>query len=543
MGPDDRHARLAATLRLAAAAAAVAVFAADPSEHPGRRPFAHAVLGAFAVYTAVTWLLAARRGRSVRTSLLPWIDVAWVTLAVAVSQATSAIFFPLYLFAILSASFWGGARQGLATSAVSAVAFAFVGGATAPPGVDLRLFLVRPAYLLVLGALVAVWVGREVGSRARLALLRDVTALATGERALEAMIGRFLELVRAHFEADSCRLVVADPRGGPWTRVAVRGRAVDPRPTPLPPDLARALLPEPAGAILVARSATGYVEVLPEGDGPAGATDPAVGAALLAALDARALVSVPFRYHASAPARLHVERRLPRDFDASDGAFLRQVVDQAVPLFENLRLVERLVDDAARDERRRIALDLHDSVIQPYLGLRLGLAAARNALATGRADEGGALVARLLELADAEIEALRGYARELRVDCGGPEPAIRRFCRRFSEATGIEVEVAPLPVLDDRLGPEVVQLVAEALSNVRRHTRATRAAVRFAADEGRVRVTIENDGAPPDPPPFLPRSLAERAASLGGRLVVEHPAAGTTAVNVELPLAAGGTAR
>lgn len=540
MGAEVRNARLAAALRLVAAAAAAAVFAVDPSEHPARRPFAHGVLAAFAVYAAITWFLAVRRGRTVRASVLPWIDVAWVTLAVAVSQATSGIFVPLYLFAVLSATFWGGERPGLAVAGASAVAFAFVGGATAPHGVDLRLFLVRPAYLLVLGVLVAVWVGREVRARARLALLRDVTALSSEERALGPMLGRFLELVRAYFDADSCRIVVADTRSGTWTRVAVRGRGPDAGPTPLPPELARPLLPEPADAILVARSAAGYVEIHPADDGAPGAVDPAAGAALLAALDARTLLSVPFRYHASAPARLHVERRATRDFDADDAEFLRHVVGQAVPLFENLRLVDRLAEEAARDERRRIALDLHDTVIQPYLGLRLGLSAARTALAAGRAEEGTALVGRLLEIADAEIETLRGYARELRPDCDGADLAIRRFCRRFSEATGIHVELGALPTaMDERLGPEVVQLVAEALSNVRRHTSASRASVRIVTDGDRLRVVVENDGAAPRPAPFVPRSLAERAASLGGRLVVEHPSAGTTAVAVEIPLVAG----
>jgi signal transduction histidine kinase len=282
------------------------------------------------------------------------------------------------------------------------------------------------------------------------------------------------------------------------------------------------------------------VEIVDGEPGLQRATAPDVGAALLAALDARTLLSVPFRYHASAPARLHVERRAAADFDRGDAEFLRQVLEQAVPLFENLRLVDRLADEAARDERRRIALDLHDSVIQPYLGLRLGLSAARTALAAGRPDEGSAVVERLLALADAELETLRGYARELRADCGGAEPAIRRFCRRFSEATGIRVDLAPVPDLDERLGPEVVQLVAEALSNVRRHTHASCAAVRIATDRGRLRVTVENDGAPAVPAPFVPRSLAERAASLGGRLVVEHPTAGTTSVNVEIPVVAGG---
>ncbi|HET8538584.1 MAG TPA: histidine kinase [Anaeromyxobacter sp.] len=546
MATEDRSERLAATLRFAAAATAVAIFVADPSEHPARRPLAHGVLTAFAVYSAVSYVVAVRRGRTLGTAILPWVDVAWVTVAVAASQATSGIFYPLYLFAVLSASFWGGVQRGLAVAGTSALAFALVGATTAPPGVDLRLFLVRPLYLLVLGTLIAIWVGHEVRAHARLALLRDVTALSTQEHSLDGMIGRFLEAVRAFFDADSCRLVVADDRAGAWTRVAVRGRGVDPARTPVPADLARVLLPAPAGAVLVTRPTLAGVECFPAALGSPDELEPAAGAALLSALDARALLSVPFRFHASAPARVHVDRRAQRGFDRGDAEFLRLVVDQVVPVIGNLRLVDRLAEEAACEERRRIALDMHDSVIQPYLGLRLGLAAARTALAAGRAEEGAAHVARLLDLADVEIDTLRGYVRELRIECAGGAgafAAIRRFCQRFSEATGIRVEVTtPSSPLDARLGPEVIQLVAEALSNVRRHTRASRVHVRIEADDGGLRVAVENDGAPPGGASFVPRSLAERAASLGGRLVVERPAGDTTTVNVLIPLASAGAA-
>jgi signal transduction histidine kinase len=114
---------------------------------------------------------------------------------------------------------------------------------------------------------------------------------------------------------------------------------------------------------------------------------------------------------------------------------------------------------------------------------------------------------------------------------------VRRFCRRFSDATGVRVDVATAgPPVAERLGGEVLQLVAEALSNVRRHTAAARAEVRIETADGQVRVTVSNDGAPAELRPFFPRSLGERAAALGGSLTIEHPARGTTAVNVEIPI-------
>jgi signal transduction histidine kinase len=230
-------------------------------------------------------------------------------------------------------------------------------------------------------------------------------------------------------------------------------------------------------------------------------------------------------------------------FDRSDVDFLRHVLEQLVPVLESIRLVDRLASDAADEERRRIARDLHDSVIQPYLGLRLGLSAVEKALSSGRTDEGRAHLARLVELADGEVETLRGYVRALRDGSAGPsggllEAGVRRFCSRFSDATGIRVDVVAEgpPVRNDRLAAEVFQMVAEGLSNVRRHTSATRAEVRIRAADDRLHVTIANEAASPVPSPFFPRSLGERAAALGGSVRVEPAASGTTAVHVEIPL-------
>ncbi len=542
MAVPEHNERLTAALRLAVAVGALAIFVLDPNEHPERRPFAIGVLALFAGYSALSYVRTVRRGRAPRLAIAPWHDVAWVTLAVAVSQATSEIFYPLYLFAILCASFWSGFRKGIAVAVVSALAYSVVGAITAPPGTDLHLFLIRPGYLLVLGYLMAVWGGHEVRSRARLGLLRDVTALSSSRFGIDLAVGRVLEAVRAFFDADACRWVVADELAGRrWMRAAVRGRGADPAPTDLPEDVAAALLPAPAEATFLIHSGFRREVVFTLPGHPSGEGDPAVGAALLTTLEARSMLAIPFRYHATAPGRLYVTGRATRMFHRDDAEFLGHLVEQVTPMLENLRLVDHLASDAANEERRRIALDLHDSVIQPYLGLRLGLSAASSALAAGRVREAGEDIERLVALADGEVQTLRGYVRALRAGGDGEpaalEAAVRRFCRRFSDATGIrvDVETGGAPV-SDRMATDVFQLVAEALSNVRRHTTAARVGVAIQAAEGRLRVTVANDGAPAEPAAFFPRSLAERAAALGGRLDIQHPSTGTTEVTVEVPL-------
>jgi signal transduction histidine kinase len=388
-----------------------------------------------------------------------------------------------------------------------------------------------------------VWGDHEVRNRARLALLRDVTSLSNPRFGIERTVGRFLEAVQRFYGASECRLVVEEKDGGRWMRTAARGASGSGDAVEVPPEVARVLLPALPGVALRAGARGGAVEVrtLERADASRDASERALASALVDALDAGAVLSVPFRYHATAAGRLHVSRERARPFDRGEIEFVRHLLDQVVPVLENIRLVDRLASDAAEEERRRIARDLHDSVIQPYLGLRLGLAAAQTAISAGRVEEAGAHVARLVGLADGEIHTLRGYVRGLRAGDPGAvggllDAGVRRFCSRFSEATGIRVDVSTEGdgLRNDRLAAEVFQMVAEALSNVRRHTAAGVASVRIRAGEERLDVTVTNE-APPGDLDFFPRSLGERAAALGGKVRIEHPA-GATAVHIEIPL-------
>jgi signal transduction histidine kinase len=544
----ERRDLLTSALRIVLAVGVLLIYLADPGE-PLSRPLARAVLTLFVAYAAIAFALA-RRGRPVPAAAAPWIDVGWVTLVVAVSEATSHVSYPLYLFAILCASFWRGLRSGLAVTLASAVSFAAVGALAAQSGpeLELRSFVIRPLYLLVLGYLSAVWAGHEVRSRARLALLREVTALSNPRFGIDRTVARVLEAVRGFYDAESCRLVVAEEHiDRRWMWAATRDGAAQTKPLALPRELTELLLAAPEALALLARPRLGGeldLELVDLSTWQHSHGDPDLARELMTALDAGTLLSVPFRYHANARGRLYVAHGGSFGLDRGELGFLGQVVDQVLPMLDNVRLVDRLASEAAEEERLRIARDIHDSVIQPYLGLRLGLAAAQKAFSAGKADEAGGHVARLVEVADAEIQTLRGYVRELRAAdalASGSllDVSVRRFCGRFSAATGIRVDVvAPsVAAAGDRLAAEVFQLVAEALSNVRRHTSATRAEVRIACAEERLTLTVTNDGSPAAARAgFVPRSLGERAAALGGSLRIGHLEAGKTAVEVEIPL-------
>jgi signal transduction histidine kinase len=263
-------------------------------------------------------------------------------------------------------------------------------------------------------------------------------------------------------------------------------------------------------------------------------------------LAAEAYITVPVRYRGGTVGRLYLTAACRYPFEASDVDFLLQVLEHTMPTIDNIRLVDRLASDAAEAERRRIARDLHDSVIQPYIGLQMGLVAIQKKLAM-HSEAVPEDVERLLALTNAGIADLRHYTGELRENGardsgllpGGLLPAVQRFTKKFAEATGIVVHVeaeTALPV-HDRLAAEVFQMVAEGLSNVRRHTRSAQATVTLSCQDDHLHLSIANDVATGAVPiPFTPHSITERATALGGRAHVEWPEHGGTVIVVDIPL-------
>jgi len=116
---------------------------------------------------------------------------------------------------------------------------------------------------------------------------------------------------------------------------------------------------------------------------------------------------------------------------------------------------------------------------------------------------------------------------------------VRRFVATFTEATHIAVRIEATADLyiNDRLAAEVFQMIVEGLSNIRRHTHAEFTSIELARQNEYLILRIVNDGADAVAPAhFIPRSIMERATSLGGQVHVEHLAGGVTQVTVEIPL-------
>ena len=535
-------------MRFVLGLSALFIIIVEPSEPARFSMLTYAALGLYVLYSGLLYL-SHRLGRPLffwRKAY--WVDVCWYLLIIALSSGANSIFFVCFFFCVLVASFTDGFRAGFTVSVVSVALFTAIGFATLPAEADFETnrFLMRLVILLLLGYMIAYWGDSELKLKARLALLRDLNDFSNPRFGIDRTLGYTMDRIRAGLDADHCMLVTADPEAATFrlrtcsTQDTEAGTVVE----SIPPSFGSQLLSLPEGESFVYPAERGPLRrawramtgAKTNGAGPGRHTVEE----LAGVFDAKSFLTVPVRFGDGMAGRFYLYSNQTRAFDDTDAAFVTQTLNYVIPVIENIRLVDQLASTAAEHERQKIARDIHDSVIQPYVGLRIGLTGVRQKLETGL--DVLTDLDRLIELAEAEITELRSYMTGLKGEKAGRDnllPAVQRFTAKFAEATKLDLRVNAVGDLriNDRLAAEIFQMVAEGLSNIRRHTMARRASLTLEVRGDHFCLEIENDGwSGASSAPFTPRSLTERAQSLGGRIQVSRRADGGATLKIEIPL-------
>lgn len=524
----------------------------DEAELDGVILLTYATLILYSIYSATLYFLALRQTFKSPERLTPWIDAAWYCVLIGLSGGARSIFFLLFFFAIIEVSFRWGAKTGRRMTNVSALLFAVIGLATARSVLmfELNRFLMRLIYLLVFGYMIAYWGGAEIKLKRRLKLLRNINTLSNPRFGVEQTLLSLMEKLQLHYDADACVLLLYDRRINRYRMswIARSKLEKEMRAEKVPKELVDQLLTLPYELAVIYNIkpriwktgglryyAVDVVKNKRRSDGLHASKMLAV------ALDAESLVSLPLFNKGKSEGRLYLTGP-PGRFEQSDVEFLLQIVEQMAPALENIRLLNQLASGAAERERKKIAHDLHDTVIQPYIGLQYKVAAIRNKLATGK--DVARDVEKLLDMTVNETNGLREYVYELK-DTGGDKEvflaAVNRYIEQFQENYGIAVEVDSDPDLhlDDRLSAELIQMVHEGLSNVRKHTESLTSRISFKSRRDHLVVSIQNEspaGLETISRPFTPISLTERAEALGGQVEMEQHKEGYTIVRVSIPL-------
>jgi PAS domain S-box-containing protein len=208
---------------------------------------------------------------------------------------------------------------------------------------------------------------------------------------------------------------------------------------------------------------------------------------------------------------------------------------------------EEILAEIRRAERRRIARDLHDIVLQDLSG------ALQSLRLTDLRARGSGMVLDLgeeLEALGRATSGLRSAIYDLRHE--GKEPLVKSIESLVElnkqlmpgRKVVLSVEEGFSEGLPRRVGVELLRVVQEALANVRRHSGAGRAEVRLRGEgSGNVVAEVEDDGRGFDRKSVRSgvglSAMQERAAGLGGELEIASRPGGGTKVTLRVPVGGG----
>ena len=252
---------------------------------------------------------------------------------------------------------------------------------------------------------------------------------------------------------------------------------------------------------------------------------------------------------------LRADRPPEAPFTHRDRAYLETLGELATIAITSARMRENERQGAILVERERIAREMHDSLAQVLGVVHLRLRAfSGNAISVGASD----MAIGLAELADTAEEAYRDVReailglRESSRPGRGLIDSLRGYVEKYEHQSGIstrlETDFEAEPRLSPRAEVQVIRVIQEALTNVRKHAGATSATVRVTSDEADVQFSIEDNGRGFDlAKRLLDRdsgyglhAMRERIESIGGTLTVNSAPGLGTKLTARVPVVPGG---
>ena len=521
--------------RLLLALGAFAGFSWGPPEQASQTTLMQVLLLAYVLFSSVTcWLVMCRQTRP--SAMAATLEFALLAGLVLETGGVTSPLVLLLVIPVLAAASIG--KSHAVVILVSAIAYLLLLTLLRPPRLaDASAVAFTTLLVATLGQLMLRMRRVEARVSARLAVLTDSARTADVRLGCDRVIHTNLIALHDHYHARSALLIVRT-----MTRAGAhlyRSDAGD-RESPAPADVRlNELLFGLAESISVYPSSRmqTVLQRLNRGESSQGSRPDHV-ASVAQLLQAKFLIAVPYRQSDGASGRLVITRN-ERRFSQRDVEFLELFALSLGAIAANACLSEELVLNAAEEERAAISRDLHDTAMQPYIGIRLALQAMAREFA---GDAGVEMrLKRICEIADVAIDELRAYTARLRGQPISPamslHDAVERHAARLFRFYGLSVEVDldPAAVVQGPLAEALFHMVAEGLSNVLRHTASHQARVSLREDSGEIMLDIANRRRPGSvAKPFVPRSIFERAEQVGGSTMVRDDGEWTV-VHVQVP--------
>jgi signal transduction histidine kinase len=506
------------------------------------------ILVVYCGYTLVIWLVI-RRGAFVTsraTAAEHGIDLCVAIILMMLSRGSGSPFFLFFTFLLLAATLRWQARGAWTTGAIVGSAYLAVVAweiAEHADPIDINRFVVRLGMLAVMTMVLA-----QLGAYQQ-RLYTELHHLAASPRSAATTLD---EVLRTSLE------YAATVLGGPiimllWqddddnrTNMAVWSNATLERRI-LQNSLAD-IVPVPADVrrLLHVRGAAGG-KALVFGDRAREIQAPILAGDLVEhfAIETVLGAALPERSHQG---WLFALNRPAGSLTTDDVTLAGIVAADVSSSVEHWSLSQRARDAAVAEERLRVSRDLHDGVLQSLTGCRLNIAAAAAGAERSSSDIASQLRALERSLAHDQQE-LREVIQDLR-GAGGARPptSLRDLCARVERQWGVAVTLSrdAEAVVPAELNTPFLLMVHEALVNAARHGKAKTARVGLERRDTHVVIRVDDDG---HGFPFKgelrgpelaarktgPRSLRERAETLGGTLAVISHDNGST-VEISIPV-------
>ena len=210
--------------------------------------------------------------------------------------------------------------------------------------------------------------------------------------------------------------------------------------------------------------------------------------------------------------------------------------------------LHRKVIEASDNERRRIARDLHDGVVQSLAGVSYSLSAVADRLRGVAPEDAVSDIGEAAHLTRDGVRELRTLISEIyppNLEQLGLNAALSHLLDSLAgEGVETRLELAPQRPVSRDVASVLYRAAQESIRNSVSHSRATTVELRLRYDDGSATLTVRDDGVGFDPtaprddgrPHFGLLLMGELAAEAGGRAHVESSPGRGTMVVVEVPL-------
>ncbi len=268
---------------------------------------------------------------------------------------------------------------------------------------------------------------------------------------------------------------------------------------------------------------------------------------------ARTCLTVPVKSKGRTIGAIFVARDRRRPFAGDEVELVAAVGSQVGTALENAQLFSKTEALAVLQERERVAREVHDGLAQTlgYLNVQMGI--VDHLLSTGKPAKAQAEIEEMALVTREAYQDLRQAVVDLRTplsSTGGLRRTLREYVEKFSRQTGIACHFeghrgAPA-ILPPTAEVQLVRIVQEALTNVKKHAPGSEVWLSVEATSREARVAVRDSGPGFDLESAVMRggqfglhTMRERAESVGGTLRIDtRPGAGTT-VEVVVPLEGG----